>query len=327
MDLPPSDFRLLRYASDWIAPPKRLEAWRSILSRKLLKAEIATLPGQPFQVDASLRLLPGVRFGVGLFGASISRRTRAIADADGQGFILVVNLEGEFRVCGPDGEFALKEGEGYFIACSEEATFIRPTPGRLLCARFDGAPLAEIVPALGACSGRVISRDCEALRLAVVYMRSLDDTQGLDEPELRRLVVAHIFDLVSLALSSLSAHRAAAETGRTAARLGAIKRYISENLGNCRFSVTDAARHHHLSPRQVQRLFGAAGTTFSEYLLSKRLEHVHVALTDPRRAHRGIGDIALGLGFGDVSHFNRVFRRRFGIPPSAVRSAASARTA
>jgi AraC-like DNA-binding protein len=35
-----------------------------------------------------------------------------------------------------------------------------------------------------------------------------------------------------------------------------------------------------------------------------------------------ITDIAFASGFGDVSHFNRVFRRRYGDTPSGVRAAA-----
>jgi AraC-like DNA-binding protein len=45
-------------------------------------------------------------------------------------------------------------------------------------------------------------------------------------------------------------------------------------------------------------------------------------LTDRRYLHLAIIDIAFEAGFGDVSHFHRVFRRRFGETPSAVRTAA-----
>jgi AraC-like DNA-binding protein len=42
-------------------------------------------------------------------------------------------------------------------------------------------------------------------------------------------------------------------------------------------------------------------------------------LTDPRRAGHKISAIALDAGFGDLSYFNRVFRRRYDETPSAAR--------
>jgi AraC-like DNA-binding protein len=42
-------------------------------------------------------------------------------------------------------------------------------------------------------------------------------------------------------------------------------------------------------------------------------------LLDPRHAHQSIGAIAYASGFGDLSHFNHAFRRRYGATPSEVR--------
>jgi AraC-like DNA-binding protein len=38
-----------------------------------------------------------------------------------------------------------------------------------------------------------------------------------------------------------------------------------------------------------------------------------------REAERRISDIAFDCGFNDLSYFNRCFRRRFGLTPSAAR--------
>jgi AraC-like DNA-binding protein len=43
-------------------------------------------------------------------------------------------------------------------------------------------------------------------------------------------------------------------------------------------------------------------------------------LADPRHAGWTVSAIALEAGFGDVSYFNRRFRRRFGAPPTHFRS-------
>ncbi|WP_230646916.1 MULTISPECIES: helix-turn-helix domain-containing protein [unclassified Bradyrhizobium] len=48
-------------------------------------------------------------------------------------------------------------------------------------------------------------------------------------------------------------------------------------------------------------------------------------LTDPEFAGHGIGDLALRAGFGDVHHFTRLFRRRFGMTPTDARQQARRR--
>ncbi|WP_291711281.1 helix-turn-helix domain-containing protein [Bradyrhizobium sp.] len=37
------------------------------------------------------------------------------------------------------------------------------------------------------------------------------------------------------------------------------------------------------------------------------------------RGEAGVSDIAFDCGFNDLSHFNRCFRRRFGLTPTAAR--------
>ena len=75
-----------------------------------------------------------------------------------------------------------------------------------------------------------------------------------------------------------------------------------------------------VSPRYVQILFEEAGTTFSEFVLERRLEAARNMLASPRYAIWSIAAIAFEAGFGDVSHFNRRFKRRYLMTPSELRS-------
>jgi AraC-like DNA-binding protein len=43
-------------------------------------------------------------------------------------------------------------------------------------------------------------------------------------------------------------------------------------------------------------------------------------LTDPQRAAEKVATIAFEVGFGDLSYFNQVFRRRYGASPSDLRA-------
>ena len=84
--------------------------------------------------------------------------------------------------------------------------------------------------------------------------------------------------------------------------------------------MTTLAARHRLAVRYVQRLFEAEGTTFTEFVLARRLERAHRLLTDPRCTDRPVSMIAFEVGFGHVPYFNEAFRRRFGASPSDVRA-------
>lgn len=113
----------------------------------------------------------------------------------------------------------------------------------------------------------------------------------------------------------------AGERGGRAARLAAIKHDILVHLAEPDLSVAGVAGRQRLSPRYIHKLFEVDGTTYSEFVVSQRLRQAHRLLTDPRFGHDSIGAIALTVGFGDLSYFNRTFRRQFGMTPSEVRGA------
>jgi len=319
---PPSDFRLLRFWSDDYPPQERLAAWSDVLSRMLLKVKVEPLTDTPFQVDAGLRALPDVHFGSGLFGPLIARRTPDIVATDDKDFYIIVNIEGPFRVRLPRTEFILDEGDACFLSCAEEAYFLRPVPGRLICARVNGTRLKSEMPDAMDFSGQVIRRGNEPLRMFSTYLRDIDDHQGLTNAELRSLVIAHIFKLLALTLNAT--RETAPVATSNAARLHTIKQFVLDNLADQELSTSRVAAASRMSARQVQRLFESDDTTFSEFLLLQRLRSVHAALTDSRQAHRSISDIALASGFGDVSYFNRAFRNHYGASPTAIRRAAAA---
>lgn len=75
-----------------------------------------------------------------------------------------------------------------------------------------------------------------------------------------------------------------------------------------------------LSPFHFLRLFArVVGTTPHQYLVRARLGHAARLLAE---ADRSITDIALDVGFGDLSNFVRTFRRAAGVSPRGFRRAA-----
>jgi AraC family transcriptional regulator len=74
-----------------------------------------------------------------------------------------------------------------------------------------------------------------------------------------------------------------------------------------------AAKEVGLSPFHFLRLFARVlGVTPHQYLVRSRLRHAAALLTDNARS---ITDVALDVGFGDLSNFVRTFHRAAGVSP------------
>jgi AraC-like DNA-binding protein len=91
------------------------------------------------------------------------------------------------------------------------------------------------------------------------------------------------------------------------------------NLGARDLSLDAVAARQGISPSYVRKLFESDRTSFTDFVLSQRLARAHRLLGDPRSTGHAIGDIALAAGFGDLSYFNRAFRRRYGVTPGGLR--------
>jgi len=81
-----------------------------------------------------------------------------------------------------------------------------------------------------------------------------------------------------------------------------------------------AARQAGLSAFHFLRVFASVlGMTPHQYLVRSRLRHAARLLADDTRS---ITDVALDVGFGDLSNFVRTFHRAAGVSPGAFRRAA-----
>jgi AraC-like DNA-binding protein len=108
------------------------------------------------------------------------------------------------------------------------------------------------------------------------------------------------------------------------ARLGAARDHIAESFDEPELTVAAVAGRQGVSPRYLQRLFEASGTSFTAYVNELRLQRALTLLTGAPARTRRISDIALDAGFSDLSYFNRLFRSRFGDTPSGMRKGPAA---
>lgn len=315
------DVTTLRVSTEAFPDRDRVEAFREIFGRTILRIEIEPLPDHPLAVDMTLRGLPGLGMASGLLSPMRNRHAADLADNDDLVLVAMVNGTGSAEQCGR--EASIGEGQAILTANGEPGTFVGRSRTRLVNFRLSRALLASRLPNVGDALLRPVPRNDPGLRLLMAYAGALSDEQALGTPELRHAVVTHMHDLAAL---TLGATRDAAEIARgrglRAARLRAIKADIADNALRRDLTLEAVAGRHGISPRYVAKLLADESTTFTELVLAQRLARAHGMLIDPRRAERTISAIAFAAGFGDLSYFNHAFRRRYGATPSDVRAAA-----
>ena len=99
-----------------------------------------------------------------------------------------------------------------------------------------------------------------------------------------------------------------------------VKAYIESQLADPELCVERIAHACNISVRGLHRLFAEHPTgSVSSYLWGHRLIRCAEVLRDPSQAHRAITDVCFSYGFSSSSHFSRLFKDRFGVPPARYR--------
>ena len=233
-----------------------------------------------------------------------------------------MNVSGLSQVAGARGETMLRDGDAMLLSYSVSRTISRAEPVDHRVIRLPRAALAPLVRNIDDFVLRAIPGGTGMLSLLKGYVDAVFDDPAVAVPDMRRLVVAHLCDLVAVTLGATRDAAALAEgRGVRAARLRAIKADIEAHLAHGDLSPGAVARRQRVSDSYIRKLFGGEGTSFSEYVLARRLLRANRMLTDRRWAGAGIASIAYDAGFGDLSYFNRAFKRSYGATPSEVRDA------
>lgn len=317
----PDGFSTVRFSTADLPEKDRVAMWRDHYCRMAMKLDIEPINDAPLECAILTRTLPGVHLmSTAMSPTRIIRTREFLADSNGD-LVFVINQSGSVNVRARGREILMREGDALLMSTGEIKVFDRPVHGGSLSFRIPRSTLSSIVPDVDDVVMQLIPQNTEALKLLAGYAAPLFNDIALATPEFRRTAVNHLHDLVALALGA--AHDSAGLAGGRgvpAARLRMAKAFIIENSNRRDLSVGGVAAHLGLTPRNLQRLFESEGTTFSEFLLAQRLSRAHRMLTEPRLAQNPVGAIAYDAGFGDLSYFNRSFKRRYGSTPRDVRN-------
>jgi AraC-like DNA-binding protein len=235
---------------------------------------------------------------------------------------LHLNVSGVSRVDAARRETMLHDGDAMLLSYEVSRTISREAPVDHRVIRLPRSALSTLVRNIDAAVLLRIPSGTGMLSLLKGYVDAAFRDPALAVPEMRAVVLAHLCDLVAVTLGATRDAAAVAERrGIRAARMRAIKADIEENLVDSDLSPTAVAKRQRVSDSYVRKLFASEGTSFSQYVLSRKLLRAHRMLSDWRGAEVGIAAIAYDAGFGDLSYFNRSFKRCYGATPSELREA------
>jgi len=281
--------------------------------------QLDALPGRVVRADILVHSRPDLR----IMDAVLSGVRHGAASSGGANELLfATTVSGASILRQGTRETRIADGSAVLLRLADGAfTTTHPDRVTFLGLRLSGHAIDPLVTNLGDALMRAISPDTTpALGLLTSYLRSVAENRLLEGADEEQLVTRHIHDLVALvAGASGDAARLASQHGLRAARLRAIRSDIVTHLDSPGLTVSAIARRHGVSVRYVHQLFAPTGGTFSEFVLEKRLARAWAQLRDAQFDDRTVSDIALGVGFGDLSYFNRTFRRRYGCAPRDVR--------
>ncbi len=320
---PTLDYSPVRLTLDHVPERERIAVYREVIGPEVVGLDIEPIAGVPPVADLTLRRLPGLDVISGRSGGTINSRTPALAADGNDAFALTFVDHGAWRVRVRGRELEQSAATAYLMSFADPSVATSRGLSAILSVQVPRAALAALAPRVDDLVCRPVPTDSAPIRLLRGYLEALGRETSLAAPDLRRVAAGHVLDLIALAVGATGdAAVRARGGGLAAARLQAVKADIHANLGGGELTIERLAARHRLSARQLQRLFEAEGETFSAFVLNARLARAWTLLARCRETGGGIGEIAYACGFGDLSYFNRAFRRRYGRTPSDARAAA-----
>jgi AraC-like DNA-binding protein len=310
----------IQFSTDLVPARERLPYFREVFGRSIVRLDLGPYGDRPLRWTAMLHEFDGLGVIWGRTNGHICRRTRPLLTDGSDDFFFATNLSGFSLPSQVGREFQMKPGAAVLLSSSDVGAKDFPVPTEFLTLRIPRRVLKGVAVKPEEALARPIPANTEALRLLVDYVQLTLKNRQPGSPELRRLFTTHIHDLVALAVGATrDAANMAYSRGMRAARLQAAKAFVTRNIHRADLSAKTVALHLGVTARYVHLLFETEGLSFNKVVVERRLVRAYEMLFDARRSDRTIAAIAFTAGFGDLSHFNRAFRRRFGMPPSEAR--------
>ena len=306
---------------DHLPDRARFNLWRDLYAAHVAAVEVDISTDRPFQATMQAVQLGPLTYAK-LSGTinRVARTAQSIRSDPHDSYSLVINMSdgpigGTYRAT----EMELPTGGG-FLDGGEQQTVVGRDFNRWMHIGLPRELLDRAFPRIGNRQGLTIAAEHEPMALLRDYLKLMDATPPASGSMLAAHVSQTLIDLIGLATGAKGDEaEQAGLRGLRAARLEAVLAEIGKHFTHPGITARAVAQRLGLSPRYVQDLLASTGVGFSDRVMELRLVRAKEMLGNVRFRETRIGDIALEVGFNDISYFNRSFSRRFGCSPKAAR--------
>jgi AraC-like DNA-binding protein len=292
--------------------------WREQIARHFLGLDFKPLSDAPFKATVE-PIFQDPRIVRATFSPGITFRDAELIKKDPDiTFAVLIAQSGNIFVKHHDRDLRLGCGEATLLHSHASGDVGSPEEFSYMPVLIPHAELATRVVRFDEAIARRIPRQSDVLQLLRGYIRALKNGRFVSEGRLT--LREHVVDLAALAITP---HGALGESNLSAvvgAHLHAIFDHIASHFSDPQLSLSKVAQSLQISTRYLQRLLKTSGTSFTAHVTELRLQQAFMLLTAQGKGDDRICDVALRAGFSDISHFNRLFRSRFGDTPKGVRA-------
>lgn len=300
-----------------VAPHRQFDCWREFVVDAHMHWAIPRLRCERFPAYIRQGRFEGFRvthLTSGQGGVPGTRGRHEIARDHEALYNLIYIAEGSIGLTIDGRELLLDPGSFALWDTTRPMRFVTGHGLRQITFAVPQPQLQRVLPRAGEYVGHGLRSQGQVSRLFVEHLLALDRGFGELPPEAAGHVLNATLELLAATLSA--EHRLPACAG-SGVLLQRVLAYVGRRLDDPDLDTPSIASAHGVSERHVHRLFASLKTTPAAWIREQRLERCRQDLRDA--VPLSITQIAYRWGFRDSGTFSKVFRRRYGVSPRALR--------
>jgi len=287
--------------------------WREAICKVIHRVEVRKLAPRDFAARIS-----GRDYGTVSSASFWSKphqvysRREQIGNAGGAGYLLSLQIEGDAYIEQEDARLHVRPGCVAIVDARRPMSITFPGDVRRIVAKLPAGSMEKRLPVLGRRHSLSFLPQRFLAQTLHSYLTELSDEAAEFSSPDAELLAENISNLLHIALEPAGLDRL--DSSRL--REHTLRQYLRRHACDARLTLDMAAAHFRISRRLLQKMLQEMETSFTEIVIAERLERAAVLLGSSRAA---VSQVAYRCGFNDVSHFNHLFKRTYGMSPSAYR--------